>query len=414
MAALPRIAAVVWAALVATGAEGAPPTVTWDPISPAELSGSAEPLDPDAPAEAIFRKITIDDSNYPPERKIREYVRYRIFDPEKATGITRISQMVGTVNGQSQGNPEIHARLTLRDGTSREFGNESIHVRPLLHTGADPSWLQRLVGTESVELEERFLAVSGIETGSILEFQVSHSETIAPNALPATVNAALQLPDIPIRQEEFAHRVVLNPEIGSVPFVLNAVGTHAQVHQDEKAHVVTVTARDLPGLAHEPLSVATADYALTYLCAYRPHHLQVLTHHNIGDDVKIDPNKTGPWSSYATRIYFSEADSAYPTSRVKKLANELTAAKPTALDKARALHRFVVELHLHYLAQPRTPSRQGLSRMQTLDQVLDCEKHPEIFYYPHGLRLVGGCALSGGGLRSPHGNAAQPAAFPLR
>src|SRR5580693_7588399 len=63
----------------------------WDPIDPAELAESAPKIDPAAAAEVIFRKITINDRDYPDDRTVSEYVRYKVFDPEKATNITRVS-----------------------------------------------------------------------------------------------------------------------------------------------------------------------------------------------------------------------------------------------------------------------------------------------------------------------------------
>ncbi len=56
---------------------------------------------------------------FPLERTITEYLRYKIFSPDKAEGITRMS---GIDRNVSQNKIDLRARLTLPDGTAREFG----------------------------------------------------------------------------------------------------------------------------------------------------------------------------------------------------------------------------------------------------------------------------------------------------
>ena len=120
----------------------------WDPVEPALLAESAPRLDPDAPAEAVFRKLTIDDRGYPQwtgasgnTTGTRSSIRKR------RTSVTRISGIEATVDGERRSAQlELRARLTLPDGSSREFGNESLQQRALVSIGSEQSWLQRLLG----------------------------------------------------------------------------------------------------------------------------------------------------------------------------------------------------------------------------------------------------------------------------
>ena len=60
----------------------------------------------------VFRKLTIDDRGYPHDRRVREHIRYKIFDPEKATSVTRISGIEATVDGERRSAQlELRARL---------------------------------------------------------------------------------------------------------------------------------------------------------------------------------------------------------------------------------------------------------------------------------------------------------------
>ena len=174
----------------------------WDPVSPADLAPGGPTIDPDAPAEAIFRRIDVDDSNFPSHRTVTEYVRYRIFDPEKATDLTRVAQQSVSVNGdETRGNVEMSARLTLPNGVVREFGKEAIRERAVLRRGAEQTWMQRLMGNTGVEVQEKFLAVTGIEQGAVLEIQTSHSET----AVPWMYSAMLQQAAAPAREMDFVN-----------------------------------------------------------------------------------------------------------------------------------------------------------------------------------------------------------------
>src|SRR6185312_1999842 len=98
----------------------------------AELAASAPLLDPGAPAEVIFRRISIDDSDFPEERRLHEYVRYKIYDPEKSARLTRVSLRSVSAEGIQLGtNIVIAARLTNADGAVHVFGKEALQEKPI-------------------------------------------------------------------------------------------------------------------------------------------------------------------------------------------------------------------------------------------------------------------------------------------
>jgi hypothetical protein len=371
----------------------------WAPVDPSELAETASRLDPDAPAEVLFWKVNIDDRLYPDERKVREYVRFKVFEPEKAVNVTRISVASASVDGEEfQGAVEIHARLILPDGTTKEFGKESIHERPLVQSGAEQSWARRLIGSEGTDVNEKFLAVSGIEPGSVLEFQISHSDY---NLFPTGGSARIVLQrDIPIRQLVFTQQICRDDtDYFFRSFAVNR--GQAEIHSDPKAHALVLTAHDLPALVREPFSGAVADYALTYFCAYRSQNTTVLSHHASTQYIQVDP-KSGPWAGYATKMFMFEEDLTGPDSQIRGLAGQLTAGAPSNLEKAIRIHNFVQDLHIRFLQSPRPrilvvdPDHT----VRSLGQVLEFEKFPDVEILPDDFQWLAIALYRSAGLQA--------------
>jgi len=148
----------------------------WAPVSSAELN-EGQPSDfPDVPAVISIWKIEVDERDYPGERQIVEYIRYKIFDPEKAAGITRIEALTTSLNDKDVADVAIRARLTLPDGSSQDFGKDAIQERTVQENGSEQSWATRLLGSPGVSLKERFLAVPGIKAGAILDLQLTQTQ----------------------------------------------------------------------------------------------------------------------------------------------------------------------------------------------------------------------------------------------
>jgi hypothetical protein len=354
----------------------------WEPIDPAQLSADAPRLDPDAPAEVLSWKITLDDRDladpFNHERRVREYVRYKIFDPEKAVDVTRVAAASASVDGEElEGDVSLRARLTLPNGTSREFGNEAVRERPVVHSGAEQTWTQRLLGGEGVDVTEKFLAVGGIEPGSILEFQLARTE----RRLALTGRFFLQR-NIPVRQVELTQFICPDTDVFTFrPFALNR--GPAQIAVDAKKHVLTLVARDLPALVREPFTGSPSNYALTYFFAYKARNSTFVSHHATSGDVQVDAN-AGPWASFATERWLFENDLAGPTPRVRQIAGQLSADAPSNLEKAKRIHRFVEDLHQKFLRTSRKSPLQASRdpQLSSVDQQLDIADHHDVQIVP--------------------------------
>ncbi len=359
-----------WLALVPVRA------VSWDPVPAADLAPGTASIEAEAPAEAIFRRIAVDDSDFPQTRRVQEYDRFKIFDPAKAIHLTRVAQFSITANGQTAvGDVRIAARLTNPDGTVHLFGRESLQVRPIVRNAAEQSWLTRLLGAGGLEVNETFLAISGIETGAVLDIQTSHVE----NSPQTSYIMALQQEGVPARQLNLRYRTcTATDEWNLHEFTLNSTVGSAAVTSDHGVRIISLQAHDLPGLYREPFSGPTSNYALTFVMAYTPAHSRLLVRHGGDEHVEIDP-KTAPWGLYASRIYFLEKDRTWPTRRIRELAASLTAGSGTEPTKAAAIHRYVQELHQRFLHRPKPASGLGQADpVESLDDILDFERLPHL------------------------------------
>jgi hypothetical protein len=171
-----RTSAWLWHGLVlllTSAMAGAAPKMTWRPVTPAELAETAPQIESDVPAEVVFWTIETDDSEFPTQRRITEYIRYKIFAPDKVESITRISQLAAAEGGVDMKRLELMARLTLPNGTVKEFGKDAIQERSVSRSAGEQTFLQRVFGGDDKETKEKFIAVSGVEAGAILEYMFS-------------------------------------------------------------------------------------------------------------------------------------------------------------------------------------------------------------------------------------------------
>ena len=340
----------------------------WQPVSPAELAETAPKLEPEAAAEALLVSVEVDDSAFPYERTITEFIRYKIFAPDKAEHITRISGIDSTV---TQNKVDLRARLVLPDGTTREFGPESIKERSLSKKGQE-SGLLGWLSNSSAEVKEKFLAVSGVEAGAVLEYRITR-KIATPPAISAFV---VQREGIPLRSAIYVCRTTReSDDWGSRTFALNLGG--GKLTEDKKARTVTITAENLPSIVREPFVGPATDYALTIVNSYEKYdRVLVPRSGKVPTPGSVDP-KIGPWAVHSTLINWFERDRGYVTTRVKQLAAEITKDLTAPEAKARAIHTRVQNLYQQHRrrAGPRPTERLGPS---SLDDVLDVEKKPEI------------------------------------
>ncbi|MCX6951662.1 MAG: hypothetical protein NTV51_05700 [Verrucomicrobia bacterium] len=356
---------LILAMALVPGAEAAKPT--WKPVGAEELAEAKPRLEPEAVAEVIFWNIDVDDRGFPRERIVTEYIRYKIFDPAKVDNITRISSVTYT---GSDDRTETFARLALPDGRVQEFGKESIRERSLAKQGQEQGFLGWL-GGGGPELKEKFLAITGVESGAVLEFQIRRVENY-PSAVQAFV---AQREGIPTRQMTFSCRTTSDvDQFNHRVFVFNK--QTAQLNQDQKAKLITVTATDLPSVAVEPVMGPATDYALTILSCYDSRNLTLLPRSGkvrVPGDV---PDKLGPWVFYSTLMNWVGRDRGWTTKRVKQLATEITADVADEAEKAKKIHEHVRALAQEWFKRP-APKTPATRAANSLDEVIDWAGTPD-------------------------------------
>jgi hypothetical protein len=340
------------------------------------LSSTAPLVEPDAPAELVLWNIEIDDRDFPEVRQVREYLRYKIFTPDKAEQITRVSGLAASYDGTELGSVNLRARLVRPDGTTQEFGEESIRERSLMRSGAEQTLMHRLFGSEGVEIKEKFLAISGIVPGAVLEFQTTYTE----NQPSTIILRTLQRDNIPVRKMEYLQKVSRDSDYFHRAFVLNIPIGNATFKDDPKAKTISVTASNIPSLVHEPFDGPACDFALTVMSCYTPLNDIHISRTSLEQYFTIDEKKSGPWATLATRMYIREADGSDPTKRVTRLAAEITQGATTPIEKARKIHNYVQDLYLRFIHLPKLkdpPARMIDNLPRSLDDIIDCEKNRE-------------------------------------
>ena len=364
----------------------AAPKQEWLPVSPEELAAAAPQIEPDAPAEILFRKVEIDDRNYPQERVTREYIRYKVFEPEHIDEITRIAVFEysgGTLSGQEI-KVKLSGRLTLPNRTERLFGDESVRERNVGQSGAERNLLERLLGASSARVKERFLAISGVEAGAVLEYR---TEISVRNSSAATIGSAqgfgLQSRRLGVRQLEYRIRPADPNEWAFRFFVLNKSIGNVSLDNDKKKNLVIITASNLPALPAEPLAPPTpAYYGLHFLFSYDKVNVNFLARKPgaAGESTKVDPRKTGPWSPFAIRAALLLEDRVDLTSRLRQRAAEITAGADGPLEKARRIHHHVQTLYARFREESKLNKAKfgpdTLSR--TLDDLLGYDRNSRI------------------------------------
>lgn len=367
---LPLLAAACRAALVAglfftSAAFG---KTAWKPVAPEELAEKSPRIEAEAPAEILFWTIDVDDRDFPFSRKRSDYIRYKIYAPDKVEAITRISTIDEATTLDRM---DVSARLVLPDGKIREFGKESIKERTLTKQARTGGVLGWLGAADGPVVRERFLAITGVEVGAILEYQIDRVDR-SPDSVDAVVG---QREEIPVRKFNYAARLLKDSEWLNRCFVSNS--RNAAIKDDRKAGTLTVAAENLPSIAEEPFEGPATDHALTILNCYEPVNMLLAPRSGrvpLPGDIDT---KAGPWTAYATVVNWIERDRGYATSRVKKFATDLTQPIPGEAAKARAIHQHVERL-LQFAMDMPTPKREDQQRVDSLDDVLDIEKKKNV------------------------------------
>jgi len=383
---LPAIAGAVFC-LAAAGGLGrlaAAPRPDWLPVSAAELAETKPLIEPDAPAEVLFRKVEVDDRDYPQERVTREYIRFKIYQPEHIEAITRLALTEYSENSGygAERRVKLAGRLTLPNHTEKVFGEEAIHERTVAQSGGEQNLLTRLLGTSTPVVKERFLALTGVEAGAVLEYRI---EVIDRNS-GFLQGFGLQRRELGVRQVEYRIRPADSREWFCHYFVLNQSVGHVTLEPDRKHDLITITATNLPALPVEPLIAPSVSYyGLFFLFSYDRVRLQYIGRKpSFGGGTTVDPRKTGPWSPIATRQYILLDDRVDPTHRVRELTAQVTAGATGPLDQAQRIHREVQRLYARYREESRfNKSRIDLSTLSNLTGSID-----DLLHYDRNSNVV--------------------------
>jgi len=366
-----RVGALVLAAVagfaLGPGARAETPP-DWDPVTPAELAETHSPTDPDAAAEVLAWKFAVDDRNLTQERKVSEYVRYKVYDPARAVDITRISALNTTVENYKVAEVTIHGRLTLPDGTSRELGKDSIHERPLQSRGSEETLAQRLIGNEGTTINEQFVTVEGLQPNSVLEFQID--STLHQHA---SLIHNLQKVNLPVRHAECTVYLYQGDEFNGSAFIVNL--SHVPLTQsfDKGRATLRMTADHLPALVDEPFSPSVNSRSVTVFCDEQSTHFR--NRHAINPTLAVPSD--GPWAPVAAKAALLVEDATTrPPDVVASTARKVTAGAASETEKARRIHDFVHELYVRFTRSP-AGSREMVSQFNSapLDRVLAFDQY---------------------------------------
>lgn len=375
-----RVKSAGWAAACAivfgaVSALPAAPKEDWLPVSREELTATASQLEPDAPAEVLFRKVEVDDRDYPQERVTRQYIRFKVFRPEQIDAVTRLA----VLSDSAESKVKLRGRLTLPDGAAKIFGEESIRERTVAQSAAEKNLLTRLLGISSGEVKERFLAISGVEPGAILEYRVEQTES----SRRYLQGFPLQTPNLPVRLLEYRIRPGDPAEWVCRYFVLHKSIGQVALDRDKKKDLITITATNLPSMPREPLMAPSpAFHGLYFLFSYDQLNVKYLARKPGfgGETSVIDPRKTGPWSPFANRSFIMLDDRIDVTPRIRKLAAQVIAGADTPLEKARRIHRQVQTLYARFREESKlnTTKASWSTISRALDDLLDYSRKSDV------------------------------------
>ena len=338
----------------------------WEPVSAAELAEEKPLIEPSAGVEILNYQLDIDDHNNS-GRVILERFRFKIFDPSRATEATRIAALVTAGDGSQNVEVEIAARLTLPDGTVREFGKSDLRTRSIVKEGPGNGALSFLSKSER-EAQEKFLAISGVVKGAVLDvWQRQPKLAKTPwHVMP------IQRREIPIRRFEYTSRFEYDPELIHRFYVLNPNG--GKMSHDEKGGVINFHAENLGSLPNETLMAPATYFSLTIIQASEKLKTYVKQQHTYRVPLPNDvPASLGPWAYFSTTEDFYDADWGFTTKRVKQKAAELTLGATTEREKARRIYTFVQALYQRF--RPRADLENWYTRyIESTDELIELDK----------------------------------------
>jgi hypothetical protein len=346
-------------------------------VTAADLNAVPPAAEAEAPAVALQWDIHVDDRDYPQERTITEYVRYKIFDPEKSVPLTRLSEFVASVGGESLEQADIQARVTLASGAVREFGRQDIQERTLNQTGENG--VLRFFSGNSAEIQERYLAVGGLEAGAILEIRITRHTRSGGDY------ACLLQKSVPAQHLHFVHDLPGGFNWSTSGFLSQPLGITARFDVDHDHNREVVTADNLPSLVPEPLSLPAFSRSLAYFLSARPAH-EVRISRNINRSIEIR-SSDGLWARIAALEYLRVEDAVYGDYAVGKQASILTSGAGSGREKALRIHEYVQRLFRDF-SRGNRGLRISRAELPPLGHVMHFDQYPNEPIVPNSFVLL--------------------------
>jgi len=379
----------------------------WDPVSPTELAENTPRLEPEAPAEILNYRLEVDES-IDGLRAFLYQLRIKIYDPSRATEVTRLARLWSGNSSTGSTNPyyEVYARLTLPDGTSRIFDEHDMRERSVAAEGRANGILGSLTSKSDWTVAEKFLAITGVEKGAVLDIW-EREPKIEPTDWQMT---SVQRTDMPIRKFAYSNRYVPNKKVLRRYFLLNPCG--GQMTHDEKAGVMGFTAENLPSLRREVLAAPETYFSLTILRTKEyldrslgNHHLSV----SLPDPV---PLTRGPWAFFSTGRDYKDADLGFVSTRVKQKAAELVAGVTGDRDRIRKIYRYVQELYQR--ARHHVDFDYYGHYAKSLDELIDIDQSDPPFFREEDFHYLLVALVRAAGFECHTVYHPQRTAFPFR
>lgn len=301
-------------AFAAIAAAQSPGTNDWAPVTPAETAMNAPVVDPDADAEAIFWKLTIDDKK-DDSLTFEHYVRIKIFTERGRDKYAKLdipfSKYAKIEN--------LTARVIKPDGSIQQVATSDIFTR-------------EIVKTNKITIKAYSLVMPGIDIGSIIEYR--YAEIIRGAGADGRWIVAQR--ELPIQSFSCSIRPRKKRSLLTTPYNMEA-----PIFNQEADGFQTATIKNVPALKEEPYMPPAAEVQRWLVFQYAP----------------ASNSFSRPASSWDSRL----ETIAVPSKAIKAKAKELTAGLTTQRERALAIYKFVQ-------ANIRRPNTDSLITIDSLDR----------------------------------------------
>jgi len=310
----------------------------WVKAQSAELGAKVSSFEPDAPAEILNWRIDVNDRQFPEKRRFAEYVRYKVYDGERAGKLLKLSMETRMHDGYRVVEGSILARMTLPDGTVRLYGKEAVQERELVkNTVKRPGFIDSVFGATGVSVKEHFIPLGSLPSGAIVEVYIQQS--MMPSRL---YDLSLQRDRLPVRNLEL-HVKVATDEQSFTHQGLLVNSTLLHIENNEKANNLDITGRDLPSLREEPLAGDLSLHSAAFISTYTSRRMASDKHAN---GIRIQATTEKPWLVISTIENSWFEDNTFVSDKFKAKAAALAGSSTDRIEQARRIHDFVQEVFL--------------------------------------------------------------------